>query len=602
MNIVITRPPILSVRRSLALAIGIVLIHRLLMIVTASDLALRAGINDVFSAILALCVAVGMFYVARHSQDARHIRVAWSLLGLAMLLGVLGAVVFAIIDVRGQVTFPSIADGFFLAFYPVFGAGLMLMSGPSSAEERIKMLLDIAIVMMAALLVFWIILIAPILSAYTAEPLTVAVAVAYPIGDGALLFAVLRMLFGRPGYVIYLSQTFSGTYVSGDWIATLSTAILLLLIVVIAFQITSRPPGSAGHAPAPNSSNRLFGWTVYIPLVGIVVAYILLAWAHDHAFPMSFQILAWVVGGIIGLAVVRQIVALQENARLTRQLQAELVERKAAEQAVRHLNEELERRVLERTTALTQEIAERKLAEIEREKLVAELEAKNTELEQFTYTVSHDLKAPLITIRGFMGFVEKDALAGNVERVRADMARITEATDKMQRLLTELLELSRIGRMMNPPQAVPFETVVREALELAHGRLEARGVQVAIAPALPTVYGDRARLVEVVQNLVDNAGKFMGDQPEPHIEIGQRGTDAANNPILFVRDNGIGIDPQYQERIFGLFNKLDAQTEGTGVGLALVKRIVEVHGGRIWVESDGLGHGSTFCFTLPVAN
>jgi signal transduction histidine kinase len=131
--------------------------------------------------------------------------------------------------------------------------------------------------------------------------------------------------------------------------------------------------------------------------------------------------------------------------------------------------------------------------------------------------------------------------------------------------------------------------------------LEARGVQVAIAPDLPTVYGDRARLVEVVQNLVDNACKFMGDQAEPRIEIGQRGAqaDADGKPVLFVRDNGIGIEPQYQDRVFGLFNKLDAHTEGTGVGLALVKRIVEVHGGRIWVESQGVGKGSTFCFTLP---
>jgi two-component system, chemotaxis family, sensor kinase Cph1 len=94
--------------------------------------------------------------------------------------------------------------------------------------------------------------------------------------------------------------------------------------------------------------------------------------------------------------------------------------------------------------------------------------------------------------------------------------------------------------------------------------------------------------------------KFMGDQPSPRIEIGTRGTGEDGKPIFFVRDNGTGIEPQYHERIFGLFNKLDAQTEGTGVGVALVKRIVEVHGGRIWVKSDGVGKGSTFCFTLPV--
>jgi signal transduction histidine kinase len=237
-------------------------------------------------------------------------------------------------------------------------------------------------------------------------------------------------------------------------------------------------------------------------------------------------------------------------------------------------------------------------AEAEREKLIAELEAKNAELERFTYTVSHDLKAPLITMRGFLGLLEKDAQAGDAEQMQADMRRVVEATDKMQRLLNELLELSRIGRITNLPGAVPFETIAHEAIELVHGQLEAHRVQVDVTPDLPTVYGDRARLVEVVQNLVDNAAKFMGDQAEPQITIGQQGTDRDGKPILFVRDNGLGIDPQYHDRIFGLFDKLDPRSEGTGIGLALIKRIVEVHGGRIWIESE-TGKGSTFLFTLP---
>jgi PAS domain S-box-containing protein len=244
-------------------------------------------------------------------------------------------------------------------------------------------------------------------------------------------------------------------------------------------------------------------------------------------------------------------------------------------------------------------ISERKAAEIERERLIVELEDKNAELERFTYTVSHDLKSPLITIRGFLGFLEKDALAGNLDRLRADIGRISEATTRMQRLLDELLELSRVGRMVNFPEEIPLETVVREAVELVQGRIRASGVQVDIAPDLPVVYGDRTRLVEVVQNLVDNAVKFMGERPEPRITIGQQGIERSGMLIFFVRDNGSGIAQQYQDRIFGLFNKLDAQSEGTGVGLALVKRIIDSHGGRIWVESGGLGQGSTFFFTLP---
>jgi signal transduction histidine kinase len=112
------------------------------------------------------------------------------------------------------------------------------------------------------------------------------------------------------------------------------------------------------------------------------------------------------------------------------------------------------------------------------------------------------------------------------------------------------------------------------------------------------VYGDRPRLLEVWQNLIDNAAKFMGDQPDPQIEIGRVGNAEDGSPIFFVRDNGIGIDPKFKDRIFGLFDKLDPRSEGTGIGLALIKRIIEFHGGRIWIESEP-GKGSTFYFTLP---
>jgi PAS domain S-box-containing protein len=244
------------------------------------------------------------------------------------------------------------------------------------------------------------------------------------------------------------------------------------------------------------------------------------------------------------------------------------------------------------------DITERKQREAEREALIADLEAKNAELERFTYTVSHDLKSPLITIGGFVGFLERDALLGDIERVKADAAHINDALAKMQELLDELLELSRIGRVLNPPEVVSFETIACQAIEKVRGRIEACGIQLEIASDLPAVYGDQARLVEAVQNLLDNACKFTGEQSQPRIEVGIRQTESG--PVFYVYDNGIGIEAQYQDQVFGLFNKLDPQSEGTGVGLALVKRIIETHGGEIWVESQGLGQGSTFCFTLPI--
>jgi signal transduction histidine kinase len=246
-----------------------------------------------------------------------------------------------------------------------------------------------------------------------------------------------------------------------------------------------------------------------------------------------------------------------------------------------------------------QDITERKRAEAEREALIRELEAKNAELERFAYTVSHDLKSPLITIRGFLGFVAQDAAAGNLERVRSDLGRIADAVDKMQRLLNELLELSRVGRVIHPPQAVPLGPLAHEAVSLVGGRLRDRGVAVTIAADLPAVWGDRARLLEVLQNLVDNAAKFMGEQQRPRVEIGVRRDHG--EPVFFVRDNGRGIEARFRDRVFGLFEKLDPDSEGSGVGLALVKRIVDLHHGRVWVESEGSGRGTTVCFTLPDA-
>ncbi|MDO9301337.1 MAG: PAS domain S-box protein, partial [Anaerolineales bacterium] len=248
------------------------------------------------------------------------------------------------------------------------------------------------------------------------------------------------------------------------------------------------------------------------------------------------------------------------------------------------------------TVGIAREITERKRAELERETLIIELEAKNAELERYTYTVSHDLKSPLVTIRGFLGYLEKDALAGNTKKVKDDIKRIENATQKMQELLNDLLELSRIGRMMNQSTDALFTELVKDATELAHGQIEAGNVLIEIHDTPAIAHGDRTRLTEVIQNLVDNAVKFMGDQPKPHITIGAT-TNEKNETVFFVRDNGIGIDSQYHERIFTLFSKLNADTEGTGIGLTLIKRIIEVHKGRIWLESE-IGKGTTFYFTL----
>jgi len=248
---------------------------------------------------------------------------------------------------------------------------------------------------------------------------------------------------------------------------------------------------------------------------------------------------------------------------------------------------------------ITEDVTEHKQLQKAQEHLIAELETKNSELERFTYTVSHDLKSPLFTIGGFLGLLEQDLLAGNTAQARQDIRKMANAIEKMQDLLDNLLALSRAGRLMNTPKAIDLTDLTRQAVELVAWQIAERSVQVEIAPAMPTIQGDWIRLLEVFQNLLDNAVKFIGDQPEPRIEIGAetRGAEA----VCFIRDNGIGIDPNDQQTVFGLFKRLDSPADGTGIGLNLVKGIVEAHGGRIWVESSGVGRGSTIYFTLPLA-
>lgn len=238
----------------------------------------------------------------------------------------------------------------------------------------------------------------------------------------------------------------------------------------------------------------------------------------------------------------------------------------------------------------------------ERSALIKELESKNAELERFSYTVSHDLKSPLVTIRGFMGYLREDAKKGDLTRFDKDLMRVIKATDTMQNLLNDLLELSRIGRIINPLEDVPFSEIVQEALNLIVNPLRPGEIKIETQSNLPVIHCDRTRIIEVVQNLIVNSMKFMGDEPAPLIQIGWMDVDTQPDfSTFFIKDNGVGIEPQYHERVFGLFNRLNPEQEGTGIGLTLVKRIVEVHGGLIWLESDGRNNGTTFYFTLPNA-
>lgn len=235
----------------------------------------------------------------------------------------------------------------------------------------------------------------------------------------------------------------------------------------------------------------------------------------------------------------------------------------------------------------------------DRKRREVELKQKNAEMERFTYMISHDLKSPLVTVRTFLGYLELDMEKGKAERVAKDIGFIRDATGKMSRLLEDLLEVSRIGRVVNIPMEITLTVLLEEALKAVAGAISTRSVAILVTGPPIILFGDRLRLEEIWQNLIENAVKYMGDQSSPQIELGVEGL--GTEAIFFVRDNGMGIDPRYHEKVFGLFEQLDAGSEGTGLGLALVKRIVELYEGHIWLESKGSGQGTCFRFTLPLA-
>ncbi|MBT8485589.1 MAG: HAMP domain-containing protein [Phycisphaerales bacterium] len=226
----------------------------------------------------------------------------------------------------------------------------------------------------------------------------------------------------------------------------------------------------------------------------------------------------------------------------------------------------------------------------------AELEQRNEEMEQFVYTASHDLKSPLVTIQGFVGHLRQDLGDGRHDRLDRFAGRVEEAARRMRRNIDDLLELSRIGRISSDPVAVDAAELTRSVVADHEAEISERGVVIEINEPLPTLFVDPDRLRQVIDNLLTNALKYGCNEEASRIEIGGRETDREQE--LSIRDHGAGIEPRYHDRIFRLFERLDTERDGTGVGLAIVKRIVELHGGRVWVESAS-GAGTTFFIRFP---
>jgi signal transduction histidine kinase len=261
-------------------------------------------------------------------------------------------------------------------------------------------------------------------------------------------------------------------------------------------------------------------------------------------------------------------------------------------QQLERLNRELEQRVEERTAEL-QERAEAL------QRLNIELQRRNQELDAFTYIASHDLKEPLRGISNYAQFLIEDYGQTLDAEGCQRLGTIQRLIQRMEDLLNSLLRYSRVERAELSQSHLDLTQVVQEALDQLQARLQEEHIQVRLSRSLPLVLGDRAQLTEVFTNLLSNALKY-NDKTEKCVEVGIQDATNGDFPVFYVRDNGIGISPEHREKIFEIFRRLhprDTYGGGTGAGLTIVKKIIERHGGRIWVESAP-GEGATFYFTL----
>lgn len=238
----------------------------------------------------------------------------------------------------------------------------------------------------------------------------------------------------------------------------------------------------------------------------------------------------------------------------------------------------------------------RKRAEENIRRINEQLWRKQQEMEQFVYSVSHDLKSPLVTVTGFVGMLKEDIAAGNSDGAADSVGRIERATRRMSALIDDLLQLSRIGRVEIERQSVALQEVIQDLEQDLSDQFRASGARLHVDGTLPTVSADRAQVVEVFDNLISNALKYGCTKPGGAVRVGsQMGTEEVQ---IWVQDDGPGIPPAYHEKIFQAFQRLSNQTEGTGVGLAIVEKIMRTHGGRVWVESEE-GKGARFWVAFP---